>query len=146
MNFKARETANKIIDDIKKYYKENNAKGAIIGISGGKDSAVVASLLTKALGKENVIGFWLPCHSNELDRIDAYKVAKCLGIKMITHDLTKTYDEIINDVKNNQEITTDELLINANINIKPRLRINILYYYAAYYTALKQELYLVAGT
>ena len=39
---------NEIIEFIRKYYKDNNLKGAVIGISGGKDSAVVAGLFAKA--------------------------------------------------------------------------------------------------
>jgi len=54
--FNAKIEVEKIIDFIKNYYKENNLGGAIIGISGGKDSAVVAGLMVSALGKENVIG------------------------------------------------------------------------------------------
>ena len=124
----------------------NNAKGAVIGISGGKDSAVVASLLVKALGSENVIGFWLPCHSNKEDEKDAFEVANSLKIKIITHDLTNTYDNIVSDIKDKHNIMDDNLLKNANINIKPRLRMNILYYYAAYFTELYHGLYLVCGT
>ena len=64
-----RETDN-VIKFIRNYYKENNLKGAVIGISGGKDSAVVSALFTKALGKENVLGVTMPCHSNKEDKSD----------------------------------------------------------------------------
>lgn len=148
MEFDAKETSKKIIEDIKNYYQENHAKGAIIGLSGGKDSAVVASLLVKALGCENVEAFWLPCHSSEEDRCDAFLVAKSLGIKMHEHDLTDTYEKIVKDIKQRCGITskTEYLLKDANINLKPRLRTNILYYYAAYFTALTNSTYLVCGT
>lgn len=65
--FDAKKEVERIIEFIKDYYKKNNLKGAIIGISGGKDSGVVAGLFTKALGKENVIGVTLPCHSRKSD-------------------------------------------------------------------------------
>ena len=42
------------INEIKKYFKLNNFENAVIGISGGVDSAVVASLLVKALGKDHI--------------------------------------------------------------------------------------------
>ena len=58
---------NEIIAFIRNYYQENHLKGAVIGISGGKDSAVVAGLFTKALGSENVVGIWMPCHSKDED-------------------------------------------------------------------------------
>ena len=146
MDFNVKETTEKIIEDIKNYYQKNNAQGAVIGLSGGKDSAVVASLLVKALGRENVIGFWLPCHSRESDKKDALEVANNLKIKIIEHDLTNIYDKIINDIRKNMLVDDKNLLFNANLNLKPRLRINILYYYAAYFTSLKKKLYLVCGT
>ena len=146
MEFNVEETTKRIIEDIKKYYMDNHAKGAIIGISGGKDSAVVASLMVKAIGKDNVIGLWLPCNSKESDKKDAYEISKSLGIRLIEHDLTKVYKDIVNDSIKNASITKLDLLSNSNINIKPRLRMNILYYYSAYYTSLYNSLYLVCGT
>ena len=148
MEFDVQKTTEKIIEDIREYYKKNNAKGAVIGLSGGKDSSVVASLMVKALGKENVIGLWLPCYSKESDRDDARSVADCLGIRLIEHDLTSMYDDVIYTVKNefNLNRNQDELLKNANLNLKPRLRTNILYYYAAFFTELYHGLYLVCGT
>ncbi len=146
MNFNVEEVTEKIIEDIRDYYSNNHAKGAIIGVSGGKDSAVVASLLVKALGKDNVEAFWLPCHSKDTDKKDAITVCESLGIKLHEHDLTGIYDQLVLDAKKNNKIDDNELLKDANINIKPRLRINILYYYAAYYSALKKGLYLVCGT
>ncbi len=61
--FDAQKETNNIIEFIRSYYKENNLGGAVLGISGGKDSGVVAALFTKALGKENVVGITMPCHS-----------------------------------------------------------------------------------
>ena len=54
--FNAKEETEKIIEFIKDYYTSNNLLGAVIGISGGKDSAVVAGLLSKAIGAENSMG------------------------------------------------------------------------------------------
>ena len=146
MNFDVETVTGKIIEDIRKYYIDNHAKGAVIGISGGKDSAVVASLLVKALGKDNVEAFWLPIHSSDDDMEDAKLVCQSLGIKLHIHNLTDTYEKIVSDVKENNFIDDANLLTDANINIKPRLRMNILYYYAAFYTALNNGLYLVCGT
>ena len=61
--FDAKKETQKIVEFIRDYYKKNNLGGAVLGISGGKDSAVVAALLVEALGKENVLGLTLPCHS-----------------------------------------------------------------------------------
>ena len=143
--FNVEKEVNNIVDFIKKYYKDNNLGGAILGISGGKDSGVVAGLLVKALGKENVIGVTLPCHSKEEDRIDAKLVSDYYGIELINFDITSTFDEFKDELKNLGTFT-DEEVKNSDINLKPRLRMSTLYYLAALYSAIKGKTYLVAGT
>ena len=54
--FDVKRETNNIVKFIKDYFKKNNLKGVVLGISGGKDSAVVAALFAKALGSENVLG------------------------------------------------------------------------------------------
>ncbi len=130
-----------IIKFIQDYYHNNNLKGAILGISGGKDSAVVAGLFTEALGKENVIGMWLPCHSKEEDYYDAKLLSDFLGIDLIEYDLTNIYDEFVDNIQ-----VDNKFLVDANINIKPRLRMSTLYYHAAMYSKLNNGVYLVPGT
>lgn len=130
-----------IIKFIKDYYRNNNLKGAILGISGGKDSAVVASLFAEALGRENVIGMWLPCHSRKEDYYDAKLLCDFLGIELIEYDLTQIYDEFVNNIKIDNKYLED-----ANINIKPRLRMSTLYYHAQMYSKIKGGTYLVPGT
>ena len=143
--FDAKKVTNEIIKFIRNYYKENNLKGAVIGISGGKDSAVVAGLFTKALGRENVVGVWMPCHSKEEDKFNALKLAKHFGFELKDFDLTKTYDNYVELFKNINGANDSEL-IDANINIKPRLRTTTLYYHAAYLSKEKKGTYIVAGT
>ena len=138
-------TTNEIIEFIRNYYKKNNIKGAVIGISGGKDSGVVAALFTKAIGAENVIGIWMPCHSKEEDKKNAQKVADTFGFKLIDYDLTNTYDNYVKEIKKNNKVT-DEDLDDSNINVKPRLRTMTLYYHAAMYSHLNKGLYIVPGT
>ena len=91
-NFDAKLETEKIIEFIREYYNKNNLGGVILGISGGKDSGVVAGLFTKALGPENVIGVTLPCHSKEEDRIDAKLVSDYYGFELINFDITSTFD------------------------------------------------------
>lgn len=146
MNFNVEETTQKIIEDIRDYYKESKAKGAIIGLSGGKDSAVAAGLLVQALGKDNVEAFWLPCYSKDEDMHDAMELAHFLQIKLHIYELKEIYEKIVSNVKEKENIDNDELLNNATINLKPRLRIDVLYFYAAYYSALTNSKYLVCGT
>ena len=73
--FDVKREVNNIVIFIKEYFKKNNLKGVVLGISGGKDSAVVAALFAKALGSENVLGVTLPCHSHISDKNDAKLVA-----------------------------------------------------------------------
>lgn len=143
--FNAELEVNNIVDFIKKYYKDNNLGGAILGISGGKDSGVVAGLLVKALGKENVIGVTLPCHSKEEDREDAKLVSDYYGIELINFDITSTFDAFKDELKSLGTFTNEEVK-NSDINLKPRLRMSTLYYLAALYSMVKGKTYLVVGT
>ena len=145
MEFNAEKETEKIIEFIREYYQKNNLSGAVIGISGGKDSAVVAGLFTKALGCENVLGLWLPCHSDKSDMEDALKVANYFGFELKEFDLTPFYNMFVDEIKKNNHVT-DELLIDSNINLKPRLRMTTLYYYAAMMSKIKNGSYLVCGT
>lgn len=145
IEFDAKKEAENVIEFIKKYYKENNLGGAILGISGGKDSGVVAGLFTKALGPENVIGVTLPCHSNKDDKTDAKLVSDYFGFKLINFDITNTFDIFKDELKKLGEFN-EEQTKNSDINLKPRLRMATLYYLAALYSALTSKTYLVAGT
>lgn len=143
--FDAKKETQKIVKFIRDYYKKNNLKGAVLGISGGKDSAVVAALLVEALGKENVLGLTLPCHSKQKDKDGAKLISDHYGFELLNIDLTGVYDtfkEEINKLGN----YTEEQLKNSDINIKPRLRMVSVYYMAALMTALTGKTYLVAGT
>ncbi len=143
--FDAKKEAERVINFIREYYTKNNLGGVILGISGGKDSGVVAGLFTKALGAENVIGVTLPCHSKAEDAIDAKLVSDYYGFELINFDITSTFDSFKGELKNLGDF--DELQTkNSDINLKPRLRMATLYYLAALYSALKGKTYLVAGT
>ncbi len=143
--FDVKRETNNIVKFIKDYFKKNNLKGVVLGISGGKDSAVVAALFAKALGSENVLGVTLPCHSHISDKNDAQLVADKFSFELINLDLTPAYDSFINEVNKLGNFTEDEVK-NSNINLKPRLRMASVYYLAALYSELKGGTYIVAGT
>ena len=143
--FDAKKECEKIITFIRTYYEENHLGGAIIGISGGKDSGVVAGLFTKALGKENVIGVTLPCHSKSQDRTDAQAVSDFYGFPLYNFDLTNAFDAFDQELLKIGTFTEDEKK-NSTINLKPRLRMASLYYLAALFSAVHHKTYLVAGT
>ena len=71
--FDAKKVTEEIISFIQNYFEKCRLKGVVIGISGGKDSAVSAGLFSKAIGPENVVGVTMPCHSKKEDREDAKK-------------------------------------------------------------------------
>ena len=144
--FNEKKVTEEIIEFIRKYYKENNLLGAVIGISGGKDSGVVAGLFSRALGPENVLGLWMPCHSKDEDKMNAYLVANHFGFDIKEVDLTYLYDNYVDNIKNIYTGINEDNLIDANINIKPRLRMSTLYYNAALLSSIKGGTYIVPGT
>lgn len=135
----------KIIEFIRKYFSDNNLGGVVIGISGGKDSGVVAGLFSEAIGPENIVGVTLPCHSNSEDKSDAELVSNYYGFELINISLDEVFDSFKKQINNLGNFSLEELK-NSDINIKPRLRMTSLYYVAALYTALKNKTYIVAGT
>ena len=145
MEFDVKKVTEEIIEFIRDYYKKYNLKGAVIGISGGKDSAVVGALFSKALGSENVLGLWLPCHSKESDKEDALLISKTFSFELKEFDLTNIYDNYVKSIKQNNKVLDNDL-IDANINLKPRLRMNTMYYYASMMSKIKNGIYLVCGT
>ncbi|RLJ05781.1 MAG: NAD(+) synthetase [Candidatus Aenigmatarchaeota archaeon] len=116
---------------IKNKVEEANAKGAVIGMSGGVDSSLAAVLCKKALG-DNLLGILMPCHSNPSDLEHAKIVAEKFGIPTQTVDLTEIYDKLLKTLPDGNQI--------AKANLKPRLRMLALYYFA------NKLGYLVAGT
>ena len=105
--FDAKKETQKIVEFIREYYQKNNLGGAVLGISGGKDSAVVAALLVEALGKENVLGLTLPCHSKQKDKDGAKLVADYYGFELLNIDLTNVYDQFKEEVNKLGEYTEE---------------------------------------
>jgi len=103
--------------------QQAGAEGAVFGMSGGIDSAVVSVLCKKAFG-DKALGLIMPCYSDENDELDARLVADKFGIECRTVVLDNIYDEFMKAVE-----PTDNIM--AKANIKPRLRMTTLYYYAA---------------
>ena len=143
--FDRKKEKDNVVKFIREYFEKNNLGGVVIGISGGKDSAVVAALFHEAIGPERILGVTLPCHSLATDKSDAEIIADFYKFRLINLDLTKTYDSFKDEVYKLRDFTDDELL-NSDINIKPRLRMSSLYYLAALESALKGKTYVVAGT
>jgi NAD+ synthase (glutamine-hydrolysing) len=70
-----------LVTGIRDYFTKSGIKKAVIGLSGGIDSAVVLALATEALGKENVMAILMPsCYSSSHSVTDAVEMANILGI------------------------------------------------------------------
>lgn len=141
-----REEIEKIKKYIKDYFEKNNLDGIVLGISGGLDSAVVAYIFAEALGKENVYAVWLPIRSNDDDYKDALLVTNSLGIELNTFDLNGIYDAFIKEREDKLNLFDDDILKEANINLRSRLRINSLYFIARSLSDTSDKNYIVAGT
>ncbi len=102
---------------------ENNGKdcNAVVGISGGKDSSIVAALCVAALGRERVIGVLMP--QGEQHDIDmAYLLVNHLGIKHYEVNVKAAVDGVLSSFPENIEITEQ-----TRNNIPPRIRMTTLY-------------------
>jgi len=123
--------AGRISEWIRQKIKEAGAEGVVVGISGGVDSSVVASLAKKAVG-EKVLGVIMPCHSEPLDEKYAWLVAEKLKIKAERVVLDSLYDRFSELLPSGKRL--------ALANLKARLRMATLYYFA------NNLDYLVVGT
>lgn len=108
------------IEWIKKYFKDTNGRNAVIGISGGKDSTVVAGLCVQALGKDNVIGVMMP-NGVQSDIADSEKIIDFLGIRSVTVNIQYAFMNLANQI-NERSISSQ-----AEMNMPPRLRMTVLY-------------------
>jgi len=123
----------KLIAFIKREVMEAGAGGAVIGLSGGLDSSVVATLCKKALGKTNVLGVCMPEAgvTNPRDVADARDVSNRLGIDFKVVDITPAVRGIcrnLSDFKAGARIPA--------ANIRPRVRMIVLYYYSNLFNRL----------
>lgn len=85
---------------IKDYITKNKFSKVVIGISGGIDSALVAYICTKALGKENVIGVSMPSRfSSEGTKSDAKKLCENLGIKFLEIPIENVFKSYLSELQ-----------------------------------------------
>lgn len=96
--FDAVKVKNDIIDWIRNWFNDNGKDcNAIIGISGGKDSSVVAALCVEALGKDRVIGVLMP-QGEQKDISDAVALVEHLGIYSVTVNIKNAVDAVIGEI------------------------------------------------
>lgn len=106
------------------YCDKNRFKTAVVGLSGGVDSALTAALAVEAIGTDRVVGVTLPSKfSSRLTRDDAEKLAKNLGIRFLKIPIQRIYQAFLRELgpflKDRAPDVTEE-------NLQPRIRASIL--------------------
>ncbi len=118
--FNAEKVKNECVQWIRDFFEANGKDcNAVVGISGGKDSSIVAALCVEALGKDRVIGVLMPC--GEQADIDMAKLlVETLGIKHYIVNIKDAVEGITNSIP-------FELSVQSKTNLPPRIRMSTLY-------------------
>lgn len=118
--FDAVKVKNECVEWIRQFFEENG-KGcnAIVGISGGKDSSIVAALCVEALGRDRVIGVLMPCGVQQ-DIDMAQLLVNHLGIKHYVVNIKEVVEAL-------KKAIPMELSTQSNTNLPPRIRMSTLY-------------------
>jgi NAD+ synthase len=124
--------AKKVEGFLSKKVKEAGANGAVVGLSGGLDSSVVATLCARALGPGRVLGLTIPSSITDPGDVeDAKSLAEGLGISTKTIPLESILEAFMGQLED------DKI---AKANLMARARMCLLYYHA------NLNKYLVVGT
>ena len=120
--FDAKKAKEECVLWIQKFFEENGADcKAVVGISGGKDSSVVAALLAEALGKERVLGVLMPCGIQE-DIDAARKLVSVLGIQSVEINVEAAVNGVLQEVEQAVPVSDQ-----TRVNLPPRIRMATLY-------------------
>ena len=120
-DFNAKEMKDRCVEWIRDFFAKNGPDcNAVVGISGGKDSSVVAALCVEALGKDRVIGVLMPC-GVQADIEMARKLVNHLGIKNYEVNVEAAVNGLLNALPD-IEISTQ-----TRTNLPPRIRMAALY-------------------
>lgn len=121
--FDALKVKNEIVEWIRNWFEENG-KGcnAIVGISGGKDSSIVAALCVEAIGKDRVIGVLMP-NGTQHDIDMAELLVKHLQIEHIKVNIKAAYDALYQALEKEIGSISEQ----TRVNMPPRLRMTTLY-------------------
>ena len=111
-----------IVQWIRDYFQENSPDcSAVVGISGGKDSSVVAALCVEALGKDRVVGVLMP-NGYQSDIGDSYRIVEALDINCKVVNINDAYMAMMDSLEGVMNVSEQ-----TKINLPPRLRMAVLY-------------------
>ncbi len=116
----------RLIDWTRESMESSGGKKAVIGVSGGKDSSVVAALCVKALGSENVVGVLMP-DGVQGDISFAEELCEILDIKCTTVNIDKISSVFVDSLENVEEDIIGEVTRQTKLNFPPRIRMTLLY-------------------
>lgn len=115
-------TKDEIVQWIRDYFEENGPDcDAVVGISGGKDSSIVAALCAEALGAKRVVGVMMP-NGEQPDLPDSHRIIEGLGIRFAYVDIAHAVRALSIGVSCNMDVSTQ-----AKINLPARIRMATLY-------------------
>lgn len=121
--FNAKKATEDCVTWIRNWFNENgNGCNAVVGISGGKDSSVVAALCAKALGNDRVIGVLMP-NGNQHDIDCSLLLCEHLKIKKYVYNIQKMHDAFYSELPSGIELSTP-----SKVNLSPRIRMTALYF------------------
>lgn len=125
--FNAKQVKDDLVKWIQKWFEENGPGcNAVIGISGGKDSSVVAALCVEALGKDRVIGVMMPEYTQS-DIEVSYKVIRFLGIRSLLFNIGPTVGGMLEGINHSLDSYDIDISTQTEINLPPRIRMATLY-------------------
>ncbi|MCX8031116.1 MAG: NAD+ synthase [Thermodesulfovibrionales bacterium] len=114
----------------KDYVYKNGFKKVCVGLSGGVDSALVATVAVDAIGKENVIGIFMPSpYTSNVSREDVYALSTNLGIQLIEVPITPIFNSYKDTLSGKFSLVPSEMSMKEDTteeNIQARIRGNIL--------------------
>ena len=125
--FDASATKERVVQWIRDYmaYNASDKTNIVIGISGGKDSTIAATLAVEAVGKDRVIGVLIP-QGDQSDINDSKRVVEHLGIRHVEINIGDTVNTLFSSFPNSVTFTDQ-----AKINTPARIRMTTLYAVAA---------------
>ena len=129
------EGTSEILSWLQTYKEQTDCRGVVLGLSGGKDSTVVAMLCKKVWG-DNFYAVLMP-NGHQADLQDAINIAQTIGIQYRIVDIGKAYNDLIYGIEYTEHIDSngladprrDGVIVTdkSKTNIPPRLRMTVLY-------------------